>query len=255
MLNASGPRYIYCLQCPVDYNFRQSIKIKGENMQYELKSRSKKYTSFSSVDYAYSALRNLIMKKELKPGQRLIETAIAEQLNISRTPVREALRKLASEHLVDIVPNEGARLSFPSNKEIRDSFALRSLLECESIKLAVYNISPVQICLMEEEIQKEEQTFVEKDPDTYLQINTNFHMIIAEASGNVALIDHIEKILDRTFVYEVFFESFFDFPNNPTLVDHKKILKSLIDKNELRAVELMKAHIMFSMESLKNVDK
>ena len=51
------------------------------------------------------------------------------------------------------------------------------------------------------------------------------------------------------------FESFFDFPNNPTLVDHKKILKSLIDKNELRAVELMKAHIMFSMESLKNVDK
>ena len=52
-------------------------------MQYELKSRSKKYTSFSSVDYAYSALRNLIMKKELKPGQRLIETAIAEQLKLA----------------------------------------------------------------------------------------------------------------------------------------------------------------------------
>ena len=193
------------------------------------------------------------MKKELKPGQRLVETAIANQFNLSRTPVREALRRLAAEHLVDIVANEGARLSSPSNKEIRDAFAVRSLLECEAIKLAVHNITPVQICSMEEEIQKEEQTFTDKDPDTYLKINSNFHMIIAEASDNIALIDHIEKILARTFVYEVFFENFFNFPNNPTLFDHKNILQSLKDKDKFRAIELMKTHIVFTMESLKKI--
>lgn len=222
-------------------------------MQYELKSRSKKFSSFSSVDYAYSSLRSLIMKKELKPGQRLVETAIANQFNLSRTPVREALRRLAAEHLVDIVANEGSRLSSPSKKEIRDAFAVRSLLECEAIKLAVNNITPVQICLMEEEIQKEEQTFTDKDPDNYLKINSNFHMIIAEASDNIALIDHIEKILARTFVYTVFFESFFDFPNNPTLFDHKNILQSLKDKDKSRAIELMGTHIVFTMESLKYI--
>lgn len=193
------------------------------------------------------------MKKELKPGQRLVETAIAKQINTSRTPVREALRRLANEHLVDIVQNEGARLSNPSEKDIRDAFAVRSLLECEAIQLAVKNISPVQLCLLEEEIKEEELTFNDKDPDKYLQINTNFHMIIAEASDNVALIDHIDQILSRTFVYEVFFEDFFDFPNNPSLNDHKNILQCLIDKDELQAIEMTKAHILSAMESLMNI--
>ncbi len=60
-----------------------------------------------------------------------------------------------------------------SRRVSRVPFAVRSLLECEAIKLAVHNITPVQICLMEEEIQKEEQTFTDKDPDTYLKINSN----------------------------------------------------------------------------------
>ena len=222
-------------------------------MEYVLKTRSKKTSTNSSADYAYSSLRSLIMRKELKPGQRIIETKFAKQFNLSRTPVREAIRKLASEHLVDIVPNGGARLFFPSMKEIRDAFAVRSLLECEAIKLAVNNVTPVHIYLMEEEILKEEHIFSNKDPDTYLKVNSNFHMVIAEASDNIALMEHIEKILARTFVYQVFFENFFDSPNNPTLSDHKEILKSLIDKDGSRAVALMKTHIISSMESLKNI--
>jgi len=223
-------------------------------MPYELNSRVKKYSSMSSGDYAYAALRSLIIRKELKPGQRLIETKLAKQLGISRTPVREAFRRLEGEHLVDIVPNEGAKLASPSAKEIRDAFNVRILLECEAIRLAAGNISPVQTCLLEEEIQNEERTFTDKNPDTYLKINTNFHMLIAEASGNLVLQDHIELILSRIFVYEIFFDNYFENPNNPTLADHKKILQSLQEKNAPRAAELMKKHIVFSMESLQNMD-
>ena len=67
----------------------------------------------TSADYAYQELRHRIITKQLKPGQRLPEVNIAVQMGVSRTPVREALRRLASEGLVIIIPNSGARLAAP----------------------------------------------------------------------------------------------------------------------------------------------
>jgi DNA-binding GntR family transcriptional regulator len=72
----------------------------------------------TSADYAYQELRHKIITKQLKPGQRLPEVNIAVQMGVSRTPVREALRRLASEGLVIIIPNSGARLAAPTAREI-----------------------------------------------------------------------------------------------------------------------------------------
>ena len=76
----------------------------------------------TSADYAYQELRHKIITKQLKPGQRLPEVNIAVQMGVSRTPVREALRRLASEGLVIIIPNSGARLAAPTAREIEDTF-------------------------------------------------------------------------------------------------------------------------------------
>lgn len=206
----------------------------------------RRYQVLSSVDYVYKELRRMIMNKEFKPGQRLPELSLAEQLNVSRTPVREALRRLASEGLVVIIPNEGARLANPSRKEIEDTFEIRAYLECLAIEKAVPCIRPLQICMLEEEIEKEENIFPEKDLEKYLEVNNAFHKIIAEASGNIVLYELIDNILSRSFVYLVLFGSFFDLEDNPSLDEHREIVKALKERDAKKAVELMRSHVLSS---------
>lgn len=207
----------------------------------------------SAVDYVYKELRRKIMNKEFKPGQHLPETALAEQLDVSRTPVREALRRLANEGLVVIIPNGGARLANPSKQEIEDTFEIRAYLECLAIKKAVHRITPLQICMLEEEIQREETIFPEKDLDKYLEVNNAFHKVIAEASDNVVLYELIVNMLSRSFVYLVLFGSFFELENNPSLDEHREIVKALKEHNEDKAVELVRSHILSSCKSVDDL--
>lgn len=214
----------------------------------------KQYQVLSSVDYAYKELRRMIMNKEFKPGQRLPEMSLAEQLNVSRTPVREALRRLASEGLVVIIPNEGARLANPSKKEIEDTFEIRAYLECLAIEKAITRIRPLQICMLEEAIEKEENIFPEKDLEKYLEVNNAFHKTIAEASGNITLYELIVNILSRSFVYLVLFGSFFELEDNPSLDEHMEIVKALKERDTKKAVELMRSHILSSCTFTKKLD-
>lgn len=209
----------------------------------------------SSVDYVYDEIRSLIMTKNFLPGQRLPEISIAKRLEVSRTPVREALRKLANEGLVVLIPNGGARLASPSKQEIQDAFELRVYLECLAARKAAQNITPVQICLLEEQIQAEEQIFEEKDLEGYLEVNQAFHSIIAEASGNILLNEYISNILSRTFVYMVFFESFFDFDSNPSLQEHREIVEALRNRNEELVVKLLQDHISITEKQIEDLLK
>lgn len=209
----------------------------------------------SSVDYVYDEIRSLIMNKNFVPGQRLPEISIAKRLEVSRTPVREALRRLANEGLVVLIPNGGARLASPSKQEIQDAFELRVYLECLAARKAAQNITPVQICLLEEQIQAEEQVFEEKDLESYLEVNQAFHSIIAEASGNILLNEYISNILSRTFVYMVFFESFFDFDSNPSLQEHREIVEALRNRDEELVVKLLQDHISITEKQVEDLLK
>ena len=211
--------------------------------------------STNTVNYVYQELRHRIFLKEIKPNQRLIETIIAKQLNVSRTPTREAFRKLAEDGLVVIRANDGARTISPSIKDIKNAYAIREQLECFAIKQSVMQITPLQLCLLEENIQKEENIFQERNIENYLDINTHFHRIIAESSNNELLANYIENVLKRTYIYMIFYESFFDFDNNPSLNEHRAILAALKEKNEKRAIKLMHTHISLSLEQIISIKK
>lgn len=198
----------------------------------------------------YEELVNLILNKDLKAGQRLPEKVIAEKMGVSRTPVREALKRLANEGIVEIVPGGGTRLISPSADEIKEAFEVRSFLETMAIKKAVIRIAPVQICLLEEQIQAEKTSFIEKDTAKYLEANNAFHSILAQASGNALLEEYVKNVLARTYVYMVFYESFFSFQDNPSLEEHKAIIAALKMANEDQAVSLIQNHITNSIESL-----
>jgi DNA-binding GntR family transcriptional regulator len=192
----------------------------------------------------------MIFSRQLKPGQRLPEILIAEQLEVSRTPVREALRRLANEGLVVLIPNVGARIAMPTRQEMLDTYEVRNVLECLAIRRASERITAVQLARLEEKIEEETEVFSLRDLEAYIEINNAFHRIIAEASGNLALADTIENYLARTFVYMVFFESFFDFDTNPSLEEHRAILEALRARDAESAVRLMDRHILQATEDL-----
>lgn len=208
----------------------------------------------TSAEAVYRKLLHLIFSKQLRPGQRLPEVLLAEQLEVSRTPVREALRRLANEGLVVLMPNVGASIVTPTRQEMLDTYEVRNVLECLAIRKAAGRITAVQLARLEEKIEEEAEVFALRDLEAYIEINNAFHRIIAEASGNLALADSIENYLARTFVYMVFFESFFDFDTNPSLEEHRALLAALRSRDADEAVRLMDHHIGQAAEDLDRKD-
>ncbi|MCE5202213.1 MAG: GntR family transcriptional regulator [Synergistaceae bacterium] len=205
----------------------------------------------TTADYVYQQIRRKIFEKKLQSGQRLPEIAVAKEFEVSRTPVREALRRLENEGLVQIMPGWGACLASPTKQEIVDTYEVRENLEVMAIRKASHIITPLQLCRLQEQIDAERKTFSDKDLEAYLNVNDAFHIIIAESSGNGTLANYVRNILSRTYVQMIFFESFFDFDTNPSLEEHIDILAALEKHDEEECVRLLHDHLKLSMEALK----
>ena len=93
-------------------------------------------------DVVFETLRQKILKGELKPGERLIEVALAQRLGVSRTPVREAIHKLEQEGLVVMAPRKGAQVATISAQSVRDVLEVRKAMECLAVCLAISRITP-----------------------------------------------------------------------------------------------------------------
>lgn len=206
----------------------------------------------TSADYAYQELRLRIITKQLKPGQRLPEVSLANQLGVSRTPVREALRRLHSEGLVLIIPNSGARLAAPTLSEIEEAFVVREQLECLAISLAANKISDRYLRRLEEALIEEARAIESKDLETYLEVNDAFHKAIGDASGNKVISEYVEKILARTNAYIVFFDPFRDVESAPSVGDHRNILQALRVGDGDKAVKFMKEHLAKALRGLQH---
>ena len=209
---------------------------------------SQLYTT--SADYVYRELRHRIITKQVKAGQRLPEVNIAVQMGVSRTPVREALRRLESEGLVDIVPNSGARLAAPSRREVENAYVVREQLECLAVRLAAQTVAEKHFRRLDEIVEAEESAFRERNLELYLEINESFHRIIAESTGNRILATYVENILARTNVYIVFYDPFYDIESNSSTTEHRAIIDALRAQDADAAANLMRQHIRVSQNSL-----
>ena len=205
----------------------------------------------SNVDTVYNQVRRLMLLKQLTPGQKLSEISLSEEFGVSRTPVREALRRLANDGYVLLIPKSGAWVASPTRKEVEDAYTLRGKLEGWAASMAAKHVTPLFLARLDEKIHEEDLIFKERDIEKYLHINTSFHMIIAEASGNSLLMEYVKDILARTFMYMVFLERYFDFDKNPSLDEHREILEAFTARDEERCVLLTERHVRTGFESLR----
>ncbi|MDD4159560.1 MAG: GntR family transcriptional regulator [Synergistaceae bacterium] len=210
-----------------------------------------KQIELNAAGLAYSEIKRMIMLKELRPGQRLAENALSDQIGVSRTPVREALRKLCSEGWVSMIQNSGVWVAAPSKHEIFDAYEVRSKLETWGIEKAMPNITPLLIRRLEENLDDENSVYLEKKSESYPDVNNRFHLLIAEASGNEVLCRHIETALSQTLIYMTLYEDYFDFENNCSLSEHTSILDSIKKRDEKSVINKMQAHILQGFHDLK----
>ena len=207
----------------------------------------------STADTVYHNIKRMILRKELRSGQKLSEIGLSEQLGVSRTPVHEALRRLASNGFVVIVQKSGAWVASPTRKEVEDTYAVRARLEGWTASMAVQRVTPLFLARLEKKIEEEDEIFKVRDLERYIEINTAFHMIIAETAGNSVLTGYIADILSKTFIYMVFMDRYFDFENNPSLDEHRHILDAFTAKDAALCVHLVERHVKTALLEL-NLD-
>lgn len=146
-------------------------------------------------EYVASKLREAILKGYLKPGEKLDQNEIAELLGVSRSPVRDALRKLAAEGLVQIHPHRGAIVAELSLEELEEIYMLRRVLEGLAARLAVPHLAEERLAALGEILRAMDET---EDVDVWIDLNYRFHHMIYEAAKRprlLALIDNLRNIV------------------------------------------------------------
>jgi DNA-binding GntR family transcriptional regulator len=146
-------------------------------------------------------LRDAIVSGEYKPRERLIEMELSRRYNVSRTPIREAIKELESAGLVKVEPYHGAAVSDIDIDEIRSIYEVRSVLEGFAAFLATPNVTPEILDKMRESL-KNMENYAKRDEKTcFGEENERFHRLIYGNCGNQVMINIIEDLLKRTMAF------------------------------------------------------
>ncbi len=146
----------------------------------------------SVVDHVYSALRERILSGDLPRGTKLRQASLAQELGVSRTPLREALRRLSTEGLVEFSPNRGATVSELDFGDMRHAWSARVALEPGAARLAAERRHPDSIAAMRSAVER--QRAAAEDRDASFAANREFHLALATASGNPHLTRFAEML-------------------------------------------------------------
>lgn len=142
----------------------------------------------------YEALREDILNNKYRPGQRLSEEHIARQYEVSRTPVREALKRLHAEGLVEITPHRGAVVRDPSGEELAELCTVRDVLEGLAGRLAARSISKVELYTLEQLLADMRRAVDESRIDELVELNNQFHETIWIATRNRFLAQQLRQL-------------------------------------------------------------
>ena len=154
-------------------------------------------------DVVFQTLRQAILRGELEPGERLMEIHLANRLGVSRTPIREAIRKLELEGLVVMIPRRGAIVASITEKDLKDVLEVRRTLEIMAGEIACERITPE---LLEQLKNTGHEFMVRKDTNDFTslaEVDVKFHDIIYAATGNQRLISILNNLREQMYRYRL----------------------------------------------------
>lgn len=193
-------------------------------------------------DVVFNTLRQAILTGELKPGERLMEIHLANRLGVSRTPIREAIRKLELEGLVTMIPRRGAEVAQITEKSMKDVLEVRRTLDALSAELACERISSEEEEALKKACQDFEEAVKTKDAKIIAKADVAVHDIIAAATGNQRLIQLINNLAEQMYRYR--FEYIKDASQHERIIqEHRIIYESIVKKDKEAASNMAKTHI------------
>ncbi len=187
----------------------------------------------SATDKAGREIVRLIAAHRFSPGERLLETSLAKELGMSRTPVREALGQLASTgFLVKAEGSRGYQIPVLTPKDIEDVFFMRGILESKAAMLCARSAPEETFRELRRINYREEETFKANLKGEYAELNEDFHLLLAESSGNPYMTMYIRQLYWRSNLYVLFFMSFYCLESNYdtkrlSYLEHRKIIEAL----------------------------
>ena len=193
-------------------------------------------------DVVFNTLRQAILRGELKPGERLMEIQLANKLGVSRTPIREAIRKLELEGLVLMIPRRGAEVAEITEKSLRDVLEVRGALEELAVKLACQKITDEQIAELRAAEKEFEQALNSGDVTVYAEADVKFHDVIYHATDNQRLIQLLFNLREQMYRYRVEYLKREE-AHGTLLVEHKKIIETIANRDMDAAVDAVCQHI------------
>jgi DNA-binding GntR family transcriptional regulator len=194
-------------------------------------------------DIVFETLREAILEGKLTPGERVMEVQLAEQLGVSRTPVREAIRKLELEGLLVMVPRKGAYVADVSLKDVIDVLEVRASLEGLAASLGAERRESVDIELLEEKTRELVRCVEQKDTDGMIKSDADFHDILLKASKNDKLTAIVEGLRDQVHRFRVIYFTEYEENAKRLIEEHEEILDSLRGKDMAKAQESAESHI------------
>ena len=193
-------------------------------------------------DVVFNTLRRAILTGQLKPGERLMEVHLANKLGVSRTPIREAIRKLELEGLVIMIPRRGAEVARITEKSLKDVLEVRRALDALSVELACDRITEENMKRLLQACQDFEKAAKGKDASVIAKADVALHDIIVEATGNQRLAQLVNNLSEQMYRYRfVYIKE--ESKHDMLVAEHREIYESIASRDKERAARAAKLHI------------
>lgn len=212
------------------------------------------------IDTVYARLRDLILSNVLRSGQKLVDRDLAEQLGVSRTPVREALGRLAMMGLVEARSRRGYYVTQYTTEQMSDLYEFRKILEVNAARLAAQNAEPSHLREFERILKESEE--LAADPTKHaktVELDLEIHELIARASGNESLHQAIQNLMDKVmcFIWVDWVDAATAAPVSVLAAhrEHKELIERILAKDSEGAAEFLGEHIDNAREGLATMLK
>ncbi len=193
-------------------------------------------------DVVFQTLRQSILRGELAPGERLMEIHLAERLGVSRTPIREAIRKLELEGLVVMIPRRGAVVASITEKDLKDVLEVRQTLELLAAEVACERITKEKLEELKQAAEDFQRLKNTADVTELAEADVRFHEVIYEATGNARLISLLNNLREQMYRYRL--EYLKDKGSHEHLdKDHQEIYQGIKTGNKGAVRAVIRAHI------------
>ena len=212
--------------------------------------RKKNTEILSKKQLAYNGIREMITNGELKKDTPLVERQLCGILGVSRTPVREALRELANDNLVEIIEGKGVYVKQVEFRDMIEIFEIREALECMAMKLFMERKEAEDIETLKQCFFKQEEAYKNEAYDKFMKVDMQFHALISDGARNKRLRDEISNIYKQ--VRQIAIASKDDEEvRNFAMKAHKKIIGAVLEDDKQKAQDAIVEHIV----EVKNIHK